>query len=111
MWYKTTTVIFRWLCIQLILPRFKVPCNISKPLISIYRKFENIYIGHGHKYQADNFSPTNPPGVLEEYPSGPDVLEMDDPTVEDEQALKKAQEEAMRAAEEMDDMDDDDDED
>ena len=82
-----------------------------KIFISLHRKFENIYIGHGHKYQADNFSPTNPPAVLEEYPAGPDVLEMDDPTVEDEQALKKAQEEAMRAAEEMDDMDDDDDDD
>ena len=90
---------------------FTVLNTILKPLISIHRKFENVYIGHGHKYQADNFSPTNPPAVLEEYPSGPDVLEMDDPTVEDEQALKKAQEEAMRAAEEMDDMDDDDDDD
>ena len=52
-----------------------------------------------------------PPAALEEFPSGPDVMEMDDPTVEDEQALKKAQEEAMKAAEEMDGMDDDEDDD
>jgi len=52
-----------------------------------------------------------PPTALEEYAIGPDVMEMDDPSVEDEQALKKAQEEAMRAAEEMDGMDDDEEDD
>ena len=36
-------------------------------------------------------------------------MEMDDPTVEDEQALKRAQEEAMKAAEEIDGIDDDED--
>ena len=82
-----------------------------KILAILFRKYENIYIGFGHKYQADNYSPAMPPPALEEYPIGPDVMEMDDPTVEDEQALKKAQEEAMKAAEEMDGMDDDDDDD
>jgi len=75
------------------------------------KKFENIYIGYGHKYQAENYSPPMPPTALEEYAIGPDVMEMDDPSVEDEQALKKAQEEAMRAAEEMDGMDDDEEDD
>ena len=75
------------------------------------RKYENLYVGYGHKYQPENYSPPMPPVALEEYPVGPDVMEMDDPTVEDEQALKKAQEEAMKAAEEMDGMDDDDDDD
>ncbi|XP_065065225.1 radial spoke head protein 4 homolog A-like isoform X2 [Rhopilema esculentum] len=73
------------------------------------RKFENIYIGYGHKYKAENYSPPIPPTALDEYPVGPDVMEMDDPTVEDEQALKRAQEEAMKAAEEMDGIDDDED--
>ena len=77
----------------------------------IFRKFENIYIGYGHKYQPENYSPPMPPAALEEYAIGPDVMEMDDPSVEDEQALKKAQEEAMRAAEEMDGMDDDEEDD
>eukprot|EP00794_Sanderia_malayensis_P018767 gene18767-20658_t len=75
------------------------------------KKFENIYIGYGHKYQPDNYSPPMLPPAMEEFPVGPDVQEMDDPTVEDEHALKKAQEEALRAAEEMDGMDDDDDDD
>ena len=70
-----------------------------------------MYIGYGHKYQPENYSPPMVPPTVSEYPVGPDVQEMDDPTVEDEQALKKAQEEAMRAAEDMDGIEDDDDED
>jgi radial spoke head protein 4A len=50
--------------------------------------FENIYIGWGHKYLVDNFTPELPPAPQEEFPSGPDVTEADDPTVDAEQALK-----------------------
>ena len=84
---------------------------ISFYFLSFTRKFENVYIGYGNKYLSENYSPPAPPPALEEYPNGPEVLEMDDPTVEEEKALKQAQEEAMRAAEDMDDDDDDDDDD
>ncbi|XP_020610209.1 radial spoke head protein 6 homolog A-like [Orbicella faveolata] len=75
------------------------------------RKFENIYVGWGHKFDADNYTPPPPPAAMEEYPVVSEVTEVDDPTVEEERALKKAQEEAMEAAEDMDDVDDDEDDD
>lgn len=74
------------------------------------RKFENIYIGYGHKYNSNNYSPPPPPPMEKEYPSGPEITEAEDPTVEEEAALKAAQEEAMQAGEDMEeDMDDDED--
>lgn len=76
------------------------------------RKFENLYIGWGHKYSPDNFNPTLPPPVQQEYPSGLEIMEMSDPTVEEEQALKAAQEQALAAAEEEEeDEEEDEDED
>lgn len=52
------------------------------------RKFENIYIGYGIKYQNDNFSPPQPQAFQPEYNTP--VLEEDhDPTVEEETALKQ----------------------
>lgn len=67
---------------------------------AIGKKFENIYIGWGHKYSPDNFNPALPAPAQQEYPSGPDIAEMSDPTVEEEQALKAAQEQALAATEE-----------
>ena len=64
------------------------------------RKFENIYIGWGQKYNAENYSPPAPPMTQEEYPSGPEITETEDPTVEQERALKAAQQEALEAEEE-----------
>ncbi|XP_032650149.1 radial spoke head protein 6 homolog A-like [Chelonoidis abingdonii] len=78
---------------------------------AIGKKFDNIYLGWGHKYSPDNYSPSMPPPVQTEYPSGPEITEMNDPTVEEEQALKAAQEEALAAAEEMDEMEEEEDED
>lgn len=76
------------------------------------RKFENIYIGWGHKYSPENFNPSLPAPIQHEYPSGPDTIEMSDPTVEEEQALKAAQEQALAAAEEEEeDEEEDEDED
>ena len=82
-----------------------------KKIISFHRKFENIYVGWGHKYDANNYTPPPPAPTMEEYPVVPEVCEVDDSTVEEERALTKAQEEAMEAAEEMEDADDDEDED
>ncbi|XP_053463807.1 radial spoke head protein 6 homolog A [Nycticebus coucang] len=76
------------------------------------KKFENIYIGWGHKYSPDNFNPALPAPIQREYPSGPEIMEMSDPTVEEERALKAAQEQALAAAEEEEeDEEDDEDED
>ncbi|XP_059807366.1 radial spoke head protein 4 homolog A isoform X1 [Hypanus sabinus] len=63
------------------------------------KKFENIYLGWGHKYSSENYSPPAAPPVQAEYTSGPDTTEVDDPTVEEEQALRAAIEERLAAAE------------
>lgn len=73
------------------------------------KKFENVYIGYGHKYTAQNYSPPAPAAIQKEYPSGPEITEAEDPTVEEEAALKAAQEEAMAAAEEGEEGDEEDD--
>jgi len=75
------------------------------------RRFENIYIGWGLKYNADNYSPPAPPKFESEYIIGAEVTEIEDPTVEEEQAFKKAQEEELMNAEEMEGDDDGEDED
>ena len=68
-------------------------------LFLTYRKFENFYIGWGHKYSPDSYTPPAPPPVYQEYPSGPEITEMDDPTVEEEQAFRAAQEAAANSTE------------
>ncbi|MEE6489925.1 hypothetical protein FKM82_015733 [Ascaphus truei] len=78
--------------------------------LSSAKKFENIYIGWGIKYCPEGYSPTGPPAPQAEYPSGPEISEASDPTVEEEQALQAAQEEAMAEAEEMNEEDEDEDE-
>ncbi|KAK0041151.1 radial spoke head protein 4 A [Biomphalaria pfeifferi] len=77
---------------------------------AIDKKFENIYIGYGHKYKPENYTPPNPPPIQEEFPSGPEITEADDPTPEEEAALRAAQQEAAEA-EEMEEPEGDDDED
>ncbi|XP_072031441.1 radial spoke head protein 4 homolog A-like isoform X2 [Amphiura filiformis] len=75
------------------------------------KRFENVYVGTGHKYSPDNYSPPPPPPVQEEFPSGPEITEAEDPTPEEEAALRAAQLEAEEAAEEMEDPEEDDEED
>jgi radial spoke head protein 4A len=74
------------------------------------RKFENVYVGSGHKYSQENYSPIAPPPILEEFPSGPEITEADDPTPEEEAALRAAEMEAAEAAEEMEDAEEEEDE-
>uniref|UniRef100_A0A8C5Q8E0 Radial spoke head component 4A n=1 Tax=Leptobrachium leishanense TaxID=445787 RepID=A0A8C5Q8E0_9ANUR len=69
--------------------------------IASAKKFETIYIGWGVKYSPEGYSPPAPPPPQAEYPSGPEISEALDATIEEEQALKAAQEEAVAAAEEM----------
>lgn len=75
------------------------------------RKFENVYIGYGQKYMAENYSPPPPPAPQEEYPSGPEITEVDDPSVEEEKALKAAQLEALENQEMEDEDEEEEDED
>ncbi|KAM8788313.1 radial spoke head protein 4 homolog A [Rhynchonycteris naso] len=75
------------------------------------KKFENLYIGWGHKYSPDNYTPPVPPPVCQEYPSGPEITEMDDPSVEEEQAFRAAQEAAALQSKESEETDEDEDED
>ena len=63
------------------------------------------------QYNADNYSPPAPPKFESEYVMGPEVSEIEDPTVEEEQAFKKAQEEELMNAEEMEGEDDEGEED
>ena len=64
------------------------------------RKCENIYIGWGLKYSSAPFNPALPPSIQEEFPAGADIAETTDPTVEQEAALKAAQEETQANMEE-----------
>ncbi|XP_071384107.1 radial spoke head protein 6 homolog A [Centroberyx affinis] len=69
------------------------------------KKFENIYVGWGLKFAGEGFTPSVPAMPQNEYPSGPEITEALDPTLEEEQALKAALEEQQAAQEDMDDMD------
>ncbi|CAI9729709.1 Hypothetical predicted protein [Octopus vulgaris] len=66
---------------------------------STSRRFENIYIGWGHKAAAENYTPPLIPAPMDEYLDGPEVIEIDDPTPEQEAALR-AEQQANAAAEE-----------
>ena len=77
----------------------------------VCRKFENVYIGWGHKYSAENYSPPTTQPIQEEFPSGPEITEVEDPTPEEEAALRAAQQEAAENAEEMEEEGDEDEED
>ncbi|KAG5894541.1 hypothetical protein JTB14_026829 [Gonioctena quinquepunctata] len=47
--------------------------------------FQNIYLGFGLKYLEHNFSPLPLPNVQQEYPMGPEIMEMLDPTGAEEE--------------------------
>ncbi|CAL1576774.1 unnamed protein product [Knipowitschia caucasica] len=64
------------------------------------KKFENVYVGWGLKYTAESYSPPVPPRPQREYLTGPDVMEVPDPTVEEEQDLRDALEEQEESREE-----------
>lgn len=74
--------------------------------VSSFRKFENIYVGWGLKYAGEGYSPPVPPLPQKEYPSGPEITEALDPSLEEEQVLKEALEEQQAAQEELQDSGD-----
>lgn len=70
------------------------------------KTFENIYIGWGHKYSPEYYTPEAMPPLQEEYKIEEDIMEVNDPTVAEEEAYKAAHAEP----EEKDDEDDEDEE-
>jgi len=71
------------------------------------RTFENVYIGWGHKYAPENYSPDAPPDIQTEFPIGPEITEIEDPTPEEEAALRAAKEAEEEEEEEEDEGDED----
>ncbi|XP_058494764.1 radial spoke head protein 4 homolog A-like [Solea solea] len=69
------------------------------------KKFENIYVGWGLKDVGEGYSPPLPPLPQKEYPSGPEITEAQDPSVEEEQVLEEALDEQEAEQEELDDTD------
>lgn len=75
------------------------------------KKFENVYIGWGHKYSSENYSPPPPPPVQDEFPSGPEISEAEDPSVEEEAVFKAEQQQQEEEQEEEEGDEDDEDDD
>ena len=73
-----------------------------------FRFFENIYVGWGHKNLESSFEPALPDEPLTEFPSGPEVTEADDPTPEEEAAVRAALQEKELEAEFEQNIDHDD---
>lgn len=65
------------------------------------RYFENVYIGWAQKYTGSNFSPMPLPILVDEFPSGIEITEIDDPSPEEEEAWRKAQVELARKNEKL----------
>jgi len=75
--------------------------------ISNGKAFENVYIGWGKKYV--DFSPLFPPASMDQFEHTEDVLELDDPTVEQEEEAKMLEEEANKSADEIENVEEEDD--
>ncbi|XP_076289403.1 radial spoke head protein 4a [Lasioglossum baleicum] len=54
------------------------------------RRFANVYVGWGHKYNAYNYSPPSMPPVQDQYKLGPEIMEIQDPTFDQEEAYRIA---------------------
>ncbi|XP_076665778.1 radial spoke head protein 4a [Andrena cerasifolii] len=52
------------------------------------KRSANVYIGWGCKYMAHNYSPPPMPSVQDQYKIGPEIMEIRDPTFEQEEAYR-----------------------
>lgn len=59
----------------------------------------------------ENYTPPGLPPVYQEYPSGPEITEMDDPSVDEEQAFRTAQEASVLSADENEETEDEEEDD
>ncbi|XP_070156847.1 radial spoke head protein 6 homolog A [Polyergus mexicanus] len=80
---------------------------------AVGRRFANVYIGWGHKYNAYNYSPPNMPPIEDQYKIGPEIMEIRDPTVDEEGIYRMAptEEEILDEEEEEDEEEDEEEED
>lgn len=74
------------------------------------RTFENIYIGWGLKYSGSGHTLVPLSIPQDEYTSGPEITEAQDPSVEEERALKEAVEQREAALEDNEALEGDEDE-
>ncbi|XP_028259928.1 radial spoke head protein 4 homolog A isoform X2 [Parambassis ranga] len=77
---------------------------------AVGKKCENIYIGWGLKCTGKGYDPPLPPQPQKEYPSGPEITESVDPSVEDEEAMKEVLEEQQAAQEDAEETDEEEEE-
>lgn len=71
--------------------------------LCLFRFFENLYVGFGQKALPNNFEPAIPEFPMSEFPTGPEVIETEDPSPETEAAIRAAMKE--QEAEEEDEED------
>ena len=57
-----------------------------------------MYVGWGHKYSVDNMNPELPALPQEEFVSGPEITEDNDPSPQEEATFKKMQDDAAEDA-------------
>lgn len=57
-------------------------------MVSFHRRFATMYIGWGQKYNSYNYSPSHVPLVQDQYKIGPEIMEICDPTVKEEEAYQ-----------------------
>ncbi|XP_018318300.1 radial spoke head protein 6 homolog A [Mycetomoellerius zeteki] len=55
---------------------------------AVGRRFATMYIGWGQKYNSYNYSPSHVPLVQDQYKIGPEIMEICDPTVKEEEAYQ-----------------------
>ena len=101
-------------CITFVSQKYVCCFDLSRdtPLIDInfvHRKFENVYVGWGLKYQPGCFQPALPGAGEQEHVKTEFITETDDPTPEEEAALRAAQEGAEEQEQEEEDEEEDDD--
>lgn len=59
---------------------------------AMQRVHDNLYVGWGKKFVTRNYSPPAIPPCEQEYPNGPEIMEILDPTIADEEAWRLAHE-------------------
>lgn len=57
---------------------------------AMQRVHDNLYVGWGKKFVTRNYSPQAIPRCEQEYPNGPEIMEISDPTIADEEAWRLA---------------------